>query len=111
MLNFFSLEIALRKEQTIVEDLKCSIVIKDQELKTKLENLQSECVLWEGTCSQQKGMSHEIKNKLIEAKSTVIFNNVILAPKGQTQEIKNFNSSSVKDNMNRIVIRLRVELH
>ena len=42
MLNFFSLEIALRKEQTIVEDLKCSIVIKDQELKTKLENLQSE---------------------------------------------------------------------
>lgn len=42
MLHFFSLEIALRKEQTIVEDLKCSIVSKDQELKTKLENLQSE---------------------------------------------------------------------
>ena len=42
MLNFFSLEIDLRKEQTIVEDLKCSIVIKDQELKTKLENLQSD---------------------------------------------------------------------
>lgn len=42
MLYLFSLEIALRKEQAIVEDLKCTIVSKDQELKTKLENLQSE---------------------------------------------------------------------
>ena len=38
----FSLEIALRREQAIVEELKCSIVSKDEELKTKIENLQSE---------------------------------------------------------------------
>ena len=42
MLYLFSLEIVLRKEQAIVEDLKCTIVSKDQELKTKLENVQSE---------------------------------------------------------------------
>ena len=41
-LYLFSLEIALRNEQAIVEDLKCTIVSKDQELKTKLEKVQSE---------------------------------------------------------------------
>jgi len=37
-----SLEIALRKEQTIVDELKRSIVSKDEELRTKIENIQSE---------------------------------------------------------------------
>ena len=42
MLLLFSLEIALRREQAIVNELKCSIVSKEEELQTKLETLKSE---------------------------------------------------------------------
>ena len=42
MFYLYSLEIALRREQTIVDELKRSIVSKDEELRTYIENLQSE---------------------------------------------------------------------